>query len=370
MRRAVTLSLGACIAWSASSHSPATVKADTVVTWAADMVGKGRGALCVYGSEDCNACADDVLGAWNSIAHNTYGTRRLVTPNGHKGDVYVPDFNVASHFEGMTRFQPNIWPNVGAGAWYVHSYGGTGSNNVSGQVWSFQPATGGAVTAYRREDVALSTHWAGLQALGKYLFVSQQGGQPASRILIKEPGATPDDNIRTIGEIQINFEKYTASVGAAKLFDGSYIAVNNSADDDITVVKFASLHANGGAIPYEVLHRIGGSDTGTNREGMGIITECDTGRMFVITGGGEEGVAAWNEKNWWHLFEVDPGNADQELKFLDGSNEPAFATACAARYAATAFVNEQRQLVIGCNERQPDHSGPYNWADWREWYRF
>jgi len=405
--------------------APSEVRAGPVIDVPAIWIAAASGGLwgsptCQFGSKDCNACANDVEAQFAQIAaggasrvtrHTSvvYGSTPYLpfgAPIERFSDIgacgdwreHLDDFSPVetypgpmSHFQGFARvlsqaipapapveYAPTLFssPADTYGSWYVTSVGGLGGCGrpsglalswIGHQFKSGGEANAGSVLYYFIPPVQDRSHIGGLAALGAYALAPVEVGGQSTRVDILDLTAPMDihwptyEGVRSL-RVGTDFGiTRAASVSAARLVSGDYlIAVQlRSASDaphDYAFFRLSSL-------PNGSYQHIGTVRTSPAAEGMAMITECDTGKNFIVAGSAADGETV----NHWNLLRVEGSAGAPGLTLVDSSVKPGYNGNCQVRGAATAYADVDGVLTLICHEKSPGAAAPHWWhhEDWR-----
>lgn len=383
----------ALLAGLAACSLAGSASADSTALWAAEKVGAYAGDLCAYGSQDCNTCANDVLGTWNHLAQQGLGSmtlKRVPAATGSRapyGDNLEAMDGVRSHFQGLTRFHVPLAGKSLPGHWFAHSM--DGSPNLRGEgprpdglALSYRPLDGsqpGSVDFYYAMN-SPGSHIGGIQSLGVYMFaaIDDEGSTTSIAMFdFSDPTLVRPYGPNTGGYNAPRRVKYlpiggittrASSVGVARLFNGKYATViqrraTEDAQSDWDLLEVTSPTSD--SYSNRVVRHSAANLSPHGADNLALITECNTGRIYAVGATGPNNILPANGANIWTLLEIRVDTAgNPKLVYLDERSAPRYnADQCQVRGAATVYVDEDHRMVMACHEKL---AGGNTW-DWQEW---
>jgi Bacterial tandem repeat domain 1 len=323
---------------------------------------------CRYGDPDCNRCATDVAvqfrlafegghrpwigwhqGSWNFRGKDRYPPDGLqpedaFRPFGEGKQVGV----VSKHVQGFVRTNSDRFP-----------YAGSHSHKDVGSIFVIENRGGGYALHALYESS--TDHPSGVAVLGDGLFLAEKG--KLRRLRISEAGKSQGsaeelDGLDTAG----------GGLGLAKLQDGRTLLImsgpgdgfrkgNTDAQRDQNLkprhTRFFVLDSPFAPLPkglkpfFEWPHRLAERPDKpmAYSENMSVVTECESGRIFMIHTTGDYGLYG---DGYWRLSRVDDGPLVTHVAI---ARQDQNTEKCHHRSAATVHVDRNGQLEFICTER-------------------
>lgn len=320
---------------------------------------------CPSGAADCNVCANDVeaqvADAFSASYPRTtwagqswslsWGARYLpyyLTPAEvfDDGELPVP----SHHVQGFARTNSTSFPYVG-----------TYSDDTTGSLFILGSGTTPALRYIHRSN---TVHPSGVHALGRYaafaeddnlrlVDLSRAGVQTDLRYLI------PRDDPFSAG-----MNRAGGGIGLARLAAGGYLLVATTpGGDDLSRPRWTYFYHLAGSLEAPAARYLGAwayeqpiswNQDYSRAENLSVITECGTGRLYVLHTYGH--YEPWLN-GYWRLSRVEAGPLGPKLRPVASYLQPQDFFGCHHRSAATAFVAPDHIVDFYCHEYDASYEG-------------
>ena len=345
---------------------------DVALIWQA-YIPEARGEICAYGDGACNRCLTDVRGEFglfkdagreersywfrddrNGGAFEPYGIHASDVITGAASNGHVQSFaRLPILSDSFTNWYAATHSEEDGRDGYLYFVEDDPSYQTPGSVRYVYP-------------VSLTAHPGGVQAIGSFLVVpNEETAEDRSYYQVYDVSLPEQVRLTATRKLPATG---AANVAVARLADGGYLFVSSRSSFHETYLAFYA---------HDIETLSGFKDLGLMTgaywaENLTMITECETGDLYVLGGGGDRigpagGTGYYARENLWALYRVRRDEGKVNLDLVDYVEKDR-SRGCNARASGTAFVDKDGHLHVYCHEKTLSAPGEGDSGDFADYW--